>query len=706
MVKGIYCAACIQKIESALQAHAAVEHVRLNFSTGRLSVSWRGDVALSDLFAADITALGYDVFPYDPAQHETADQSEWRFLITCLSIAGFAMGNLMLISAGLWITDMDAMGEQTRKLFHLISGLIAVPAIIAAGRPFFKSALGVLRRGHTNMDVPISLALVLATGMSIWETIDGAEHAYFDSAVMLTFFLLIGRVLDFQARKSARSAATDLTQRMQGFATIINQSGRHESILASKIEAGMRLFVAPGEKIAADGVVESGESEVDASLVTGESLPVFCKAGDQVYAGTINHDAPLVIQAGADSHKSVLSDIVRMMEHAEQGRAKYVRLADRAAKLYTPVVHVMALAAFLYWTYWGGMAWQDSLLVAVTVLIITCPCALGLAVPVVQVLASGLLMRRHIYLKSGDALEKLAAVDMAVFDKTGTLTLGQASLLNKQAFDADAVYPFWSLAHHSAHPLSQALVAAFSDDFDSPAEIEGIKTVSGQGVEGVCNGQPIRLGRPDWCGYEGDINHTGLTLCAQHGGRGALLFLFEDSLRSDAADIWARLVQSLTGLTILSGDREKAVQHVADQLGQVPYKAQMLPADKFAHIQNLQTQGHKVLAVGDGLNDAALLAQADVSMAPHSALDITQNSADIVFVGDHMAPVYQSYQIACKADQLVRVNFWLAIIYNVIAVPIAFMGYVTPMVAAIAMSGSSLLVILNSFRLKWFDKQI
>ena len=693
-VGGVHCALCIQKIESRLQTHHDVRHARLNFSTGRLAIVWDGDIENADIMVDDIQALGYSVHPFDPGGEENAESRENRFLLLCLGVAGFAMGNIMLLSVGLWATDQETMGLATRGLLHWVSALIAIPAIIYAGRPFFRSALSALKNGHTNMDVPISLALVLATGMSVFETIHHGEHVYFDSAVMLMFFLLIGRYLDFRARRHARSAATDLMQTLSGFATVVEGS-RTRPVLIRDLAEGMLVQVAAGDKIPIDGVIENGTTMIDTALITGETLPRQAGIGDTVHAGTINQSTPIIIKVSKAAEDSLLADIVRLMEQAEQAQANRVRLADKAARLYTPLVHSLAALAFILWFFILGAQWQDALLIAVTVLIITCPCALGLAVPVVQVLATGRLMKQGVLVKSGDALERLAQADTIIFDKTGTLTLGRPAL--QPGYDSDFLQLAASLASHSSHPLSKAIAHAYQGDL---LPIEEVIEHPGAGLKGLYNGQKVRLGSAKWCG----IDTQGDSLTRIHlglDGREVTHFDLDDELRTDAEKVLSALRGKGFHMMLLSGDRASVAETIGRKLGINTIHAEKTPVDKADIQAALRDQGHKVLMVGDGLNDAPALAAADVSMAPGTAVDMAQNTADIVFMGDHLSPVADTIAVARKTQSLVIGNFALAIAYNIIAIPLAFAGFVTPMIAALAMSGSSLLVIANSFRLKY-----
>ncbi len=690
-VDGIHCARCIWAIESALAKADGITNARVNMSTSRLLIEWQGSAAQADDYAAIVQSLGYAL---TPANITPTAEPQDKFLLRCVAVAGFAMGNIMLLSVALWSSDQTLMGIATRSLFHWASAAIALPTIAYAGRPFFRSAYAALSHRRTNMDVPISLALILSCAMSLFETIHHGEHAYFDSAVMLLFFLLIGRWLDARARGKARENATSLLSMMQGTATLIEGTAAR-AIAIKDLREGMRLHIAAGEKIPTDAIIESGSSELDTSLVTGETTPHPVSAGDTIYGGTINLSAPLIAQVQKPSDQSLLADIVRLLEQAEQGRARYVRLADRAAKLYTPVVHTLAASAFAGWIILGGMAWQDALLIAVTTLIITCPCALALAVPVVQVLATGWLMKRGILVKSGDALERLAAIDSVAFDKTGTLTRGTPTLLT-QPDHPDALQLAASLAVHSRHPLSLALCAA---NTQSLLPLTAPREETGCGIEARWQGKWLSIGRRSWCGDESAPIDPLQELWLEVEGSQPLRFTFSDPLRDDATAITQKLqAQSLT-LHILSGDRADVVIDVANTLRIPHYRAACLPADKVRILEQLRTSGHRVLMVGDGLNDAPALAEASVSMSPASGMDITQNTADIVFQGSRLAPVAQALTMARFSTRLVKQNFALAIGYNCIAIPLAVAGYVTPLVAAIAMSSSSLLVILNAFRI-------
>ena len=694
IVEGVHCGGCVRRIESALSGEADVSRARVNLSTRRLSLGWSGGAARANDLAARVAGLGFSVAPYDPGELDESDALAEKELLRALAVAGFAAGNVMLLSVAVWAGHFQDMGPATRGLLHWFSALIALPAILYAGRPFFRSALEGLAAGRANMDLPISLAVVLAGGMSLFETLRGGPHVYFDSAVTLLFFLLIGRFLDRRARGKARAAAGRLLALGRRPATVLGDDGARVLLPADRIRTGMRVLAAAGERIPVDGAVLDGRSEVDTSLITGETLPEAVAPGGRVFAGTLNLAAPLTLEVAAVGEGTLLAEIVRLMELAEQRRARFVDLAERIARLYAPLVHGLALAAFLGWTVLGGLAWQEALMIAVAVLIITCPCALGLAVPAVQVIASGRLLRRGILLKSATALERLATVDTVVFDKTGTLTEGRPAL-EAADLDPEALGLAASLAGASRHPLARALAAAAPD----VPVAAGVREVPGCGLIWDGPAGEVRLGKRSWCGVAEEETAAGPELWLAAPGRAPLRFAFADALRADARAVVAALRARGLAVEILSGDRLTTVARAAGDLGIADFRAGCAPAEKVAHLESLAARGRRVLMVGDGLNDAPALAAATVSASPSSALDISQTAADAVFQGAALAPVLELLTVARRADRLVKQNLGLALGYNLLTVPLALAGLVTPLIAAVAMSSSSLVVIGNALRL-------
>jgi len=691
VLPGVKCAACIAKIENGLRPIPGVRDARVNFTSKRVSIDHSSEVTAEALRRA-IGELGFDAESVS-AVAPSADRAESTALLRALAVAGFGAMNVMLLSVSVWA---GASGP-TRDLFHWLSALIAMPTVAYAGRPFFKSAWAALRRRRTNMDVPISIGVVLATVLSLFETIVGGPHTYFDGAVSLLFFLLVGRYLDCAMRDRARDGVTALMRETAPGATILLPGGNTAWKRAADLEPGMRMLVAAGERFAADGVVEEGESTVDCSLVTGETLPEALSAGGTAAAGTLNLSHPLTVRVTAAGDRTSLAEIMRMMEAAGQSRSLYVRIADRAARLYAPAVHALALLSFGGWML-AGAGWHQSLLIAVAVLIITCPCALGLAVPVAQVVAAGALMRRGILVKDGSALERLAEANCVRLDKTGTVTRGRLQPIGSLSLTPDEKQAVLALARASLHPLSRALAAYLEGQQVMAAPVEDLREHPGLGIEGRLRGARVALGRPSWLGAEAGEGAT-LQVAFVSGGSTPALLRFADEIRIDARDTIEQLAAMGLDPAILSGDRQEAVKPVAQALG-TPALAELMPADKVNTIALLQAAARRVLMVGDGLNDGPALAAGHVSMAPASATDVGQSAADVVFLGDRLMPVAVAVRAARRTRSIVRQNFALAIGYNLLAVPLAISGRVTPLIAAAAMSTSSVLVLANALRLR------
>jgi Cu2+-exporting ATPase len=550
------------------------------------------------------------------------------------------------------------------------------------------------------MDVPITLGVLLALGMSVVETLGHAEHAYFDSATMLLAFLLVGRFLDQNMRRRTRAVAGNLAALKAETAVKFVTPEEIREVPVTAIHPGDMVLVRPGERISVDGTVIEGRSEIDQSLVTGETAPAPASKGTSVYAGTVNISGTLRIRVAAAAKGTLLDEVTRLLDSAVQARSHYVRLAERAARLYAPLVHAAALTTLIGWLAFGA-SWHDAIVTAIAVLIITCPCALGLAILAVQVVASGALFRAGVLLNAGDAIERLADVDTIVFDKTGTLTLPDPEVVNAADIPAERLMLAGRLALMSRHPLAQAVARAAG----VKTPLDGAVEEPGQGVSAVVDGVDVRLGRPSFCGA--DSLSEALTSADPDASQIAFgygperyVFAIRQRLRIDAVGVVAGLRQRGLAVEILSGDRADAVARVAHELGLEAWRAGLTPAEKIAHIERLKAGGRRVLMVGDGLNDAPALAAADVSLSPISAVHLSQAAADAVFLGDRLAPVAQALLLAGKAKQLMRENLWLAVIYNAIAVPIAIAGLATPLVAALAMSGSSVLVTANALRAK------
>ena len=687
----IHCAACMRTVEAALTAVPGVSSARVNLTLKRVAVVARPDITVDDLVPV-VQAAGFEAHELDTtALAATETDRAGRDLLMRLAVAGFAAMNVMLLSIAVW----SGAEGNTRDLFHWVSALIVIPAVAFSAQPFFGNAVQALKAGRLNMDVPISLAILLALATSLWETALSGEHAYFDAAIALTFFLLTGRYLDHRTRSVARSAAEELAALEVLRAWRLTDAGE-EQVSVSDLSIGDVVRVRPGARLPVDGTVVAGASELDRSLLTGETVPVTAAPGHGVSAGEVNLTGPLEVRATAVGRDTALQRMADLVAVAESGRSRYTSLADKAAKLYAPGVHILSALAFLGWLMWSGDL-RVAVNIAAAVLIITCPCALGLAVPAVTTAASGRLFRRGLLIKDATALERLAQVDTVVFDKTGTLTAGTPEVTNAGDVSRRDLEVALALAEGSAHPLAIALTQAARSAGIKAATLTRVTEVPGQGTRGTWRGQDVRLGRASWVGA-GASAQTATWL--RIGDRPARAFTFTDRLRDGAEDAVRGLKAAGCRVILLSGDAKAPVATLADRLGIADWTSEMLPADKAARIDALTRDGARVLMVGDGLNDTVALAAAHVSMSPASALDAARVASDIVLLGDSLAAIPEAVGTARKAVRRIRENFRLATWYNVLAVPLAVAGLCSPLIAALAMSASSITVSLNALRLR------
>lgn len=692
-VPDMHCAACIRSIEHELSQLEMVSFARVNMSTKRVKVKFKALAGAAPMDMVEtMRRAGYRSFLLD-VEEAGADKSLPK-LILAMAVAGFAAMNIMLFSVSIW----SGANESTRDLFHWISALIAVPTVFFSGQIFYRSAWGALRHGRLNMDVPISLAVLLALGLSLFETINSGAHAYFDASVSLLFFLLIGRTLDHVMRERARSAVRGLASLAPKGAVRILPDGAREFIKLNDVQVGMVLEVAAGERVPVDGRVIEGKSELDMSLVTGETVPELCGKDSTVLGGATNLSGVLKIEVEKAAHQSFLARMIELMDAAEGSRAGYKRIADRAAEIYAPFVHLMALFTFLGWGLYTG-DWYHATVTAISVLIITCPCALALAVPIVHVVAAGRLFERGVMMKDGAALERLAHVTKIAFDKTGTLTVGTPIFRGQILGDDKAIDRALQMAQLSRHPFSKAFVRAYKGR--AVVALADAEEKPGSGVEAHIDGQVWRWGRADFC----DANFKGSDAARSEvylsrDGQMVAGFGFEDVLRPDAQDALASLKSNGYDLAIFSGDRKQVVASVARTLNVDHALGALTPDQKVEAIKVAGEGDGKVLMVGDGINDAPALRAAHVSMAPSSAADIGRNAADFIFTHNRLADVQFALKLSKRASRIVAQNFGLAVCYNAVAIPLAVMGYATPLLAALAMSSSSLIVTLNALRLR------
>ncbi len=685
-IPDLHCAGCISTVERTINALSGVVSARVNLSQKRVTAVVQPEVSEETLITA-LAATGRAAEALNSDVMAAEDDPTGRALLTALGVSGFAMMNVMLLSVSVW-SGADA---TTREFLHWISAAIALPAVAFSARPFFFAGWRAVRHRQLNMDVPIAVSIALAASMSLFETAYGGKHAYFDAALSLTFFLLLGRYLDHRTRIAARSAAQELSALEASLALRLS-GDREETVPVEALSIGDRIRIAPGMRVPVDGIVETSFGDLDRSHLTGEAAPEAVRAGDVAESGALVLTTPLIIRATAVGADSTIRQMAEMISAAEAGRAKYATLADRAARYYAPAVHLLALAALGYWMTVEGDV-RHAVNIAVAVLIITCPCALALAAPAVATAAAGSLFRRGVLLKHGDALERLAEVDTVVFDKTGTLTTGEPHLTSHHSEEVLSLAA--ALARNSAHPYSIAIVQAANAAGLTLPHVEDVREVPGRGIQAVLDGQLVRLGSGDWLKAP---NRTGATIWLNVGDGVLHEFSLEETLRPGADQLVKDLCANGRAIKILSGDGNQQVSDIARHLGITDFQAGLKPEEKSRVLENLGRNGHFVLMIGDGLNDATALSLSHVSISPASALDCARAASDIVLLGDSLQPISVAMHVAQSARRRIVENFLIAIAYNLIAVPVALTGFATPLIAAIAMSASSVSVSINAVR--------
>lgn len=617
-------------------------------------------------------------------------------LLRALAVAGFCAMNIMLLSVSVWA----GADVGTRQAFHLLSAGLALPAILYAGSSFYISAWRAIMHGRMNMDVPISVGVLLSFGLSVYDTVTNAPQAYFEAGTSLLFVLLGGRLLDHTMRSKAKSAVAGLARLMPQGANVVSDDGSVDYLPLADVRPGMRLLVTAGGRVPTDGIVVEGRSELDASLVTGESAWKPIDPDSEVRAGEINRGGPFMFKSSVAPGDSLLSEMANMLAAAEDGRSHYRRLADRAASLYAPVVHFLSFLAFAGWLYASGDI-HRALTIAIAVLVITCPCALGLAVPMVQVVLARRLFDRGVMATDGSAFERLAEIDIVVFDKTGTLTTGESALLNSHQITDARLAIAGSMGRLSGHPLSKALRLAQTKSGLEVVAFDGVQEIAGFGLEATIGADIYRLGRRNWAATPDapPIVSPASSVILSKNDEALAEFVFGETIRPGAAGLVQALRSKRIDVQILSGDSQQAVASIACSVGIERFEPELLPGDKVRAITDLQSKGRKVLMVGDGINDAPSLRAAYVSMAPASASDIGRSAADFVFLDSNLSVVFDAMEAARKAARLVKQNFGLAVVYNALSLPLALAGFVTPLMAAVAMSTSSILVVANALRL-------
>ncbi|MFZ2620825.1 MAG: heavy metal translocating P-type ATPase [Alphaproteobacteria bacterium] len=695
MVDGIHCAACMAKLEQALLATAGITTARLNLTTKRVKVVWQGTPAVMLKGITHAAKAGYILTPYNPETLENKAHAHEAWLLRCLAVAGFGSMNVMLLSVAMW---GGAMPPHQLALMQWFSALITLPTIAYAGQPYFQAAAHALKNRRTSMEVPISIALILTTALSVFDTTQGHGETYFESAVMLLFFLLTGRYLEARVQGHSRNAAEHLMGLQHHHVAVLGKQDKITMQPSATVPLGALVLWRQGERLGVDGTIHhttpQGHSHIDTSLLTGESLPREVAMGDSVQAGMVNRGDTLTVKVTAVGQATVLAELARLTDNATSVKNNYTRLADRMARAYAPVVHSMALLTFILWQ-WLGLDWHESLLRAAAVLIVTCPCALALAIPTVHVAIIGRLLRQGVILKSGDALEKLAEVDTVVLDKTGTLTTGHLQWLSGGTVAERTLAARMALA--SRHPVAQALVRAVPPTSPLPHT----KEIAGQGLQSTYKNHPIRLGSAAFCGVKNPPARAPhqAEVWLKIGANSPIRLLLQDTLRPHAAEAISQLQQLNLQVRVLSGDTPANVQALTSPLGIEGAEGHATPQRKQQVLAQLLANHRTVMMVGDGLNDAPSLALAPVGVSFGKATDLAKLSADIILQQESLLILPRIWHLAKVAKRGVFVNFGMSLAYNVVAIPLAVAGFITPLWAAVLMSASSIMVVANAARL-------
>ncbi|MDP1681370.1 MAG: heavy metal translocating P-type ATPase [Burkholderiales bacterium] len=711
LLEGIRCAACVWLNEQHLASLPGVLSVDINYTTRRARVRWDdSQIHLSDILRA-VAAIGYTAHPFDATRQEDVQRRERRIALRRLAIAGLSMMQVMMYAIPAYLDD-GSMSADIQSLMRWASLLLTLPVVLYSSAPFFLGAWRDVSSKRVGMDVPVALGILVAFSASCYATLAMHGEVYFDSIAMFVFLLLGGRYLEMGARERAAQAADRLAKLIPAIAVrfvdfALNRNT--EDIAVAQLASGDHVLIRPGAAIPADGVVVEGQSEADESLLTGESRAIDKRAGDALVGGAINISGPLVMRVTHIGQDTVLAGMLRLLDRAQSEKPQLALLADRAAQIFVAVILVIAALAALVWYVIDP---SKAIFIAVSVLVVTCPCALSLATPAALTAATGALTRIGLLVTRGHALETLARVTDVIFDKTGTLTLGRTVLRQTQTLsDAPAVHCLQlanALEQGSEHSLAQALRQA------GPSQLVAadVRNTPGSGIEGVIEGMRLRIGslafvaelagtlpgklRPH------DAAHTLIGLGSAQGW--LALFEIGDSLRAEAAQLVSALQARGLRVHLLSGDSEGAVNAVARQLGIEQVQAQAKPEDKVRYVQALQAQGAVVAMVGDGVNDAPVLAQAQVSIAMGGGASVAHAAADVVMLSGSLLRIDEALDKAAATRRIVRQNLLWALVYNLIAIPPALLGFVTPWMAGIGMSLSSLIVVVNALRLADHEK--
>lgn len=699
-IEGITCAACAWLIEHRLNALPGVTSSAVNLSHHRLRVSWNPQQLKLSQLLAELAAIGYDAQPYEPDQAQARMQYEERMNVRRLIIAAVGMMQVMMFSIPIYVSGPGEISDDFYALFHWLSFALATPVVFFSAQPFFRNALRDLRTGVLGMDVPVSLAIGGAYLASSYAVLFNVGVVYFDSVAMFTFFLLFGRYVESRARRRSGHSGNALSGVLPISATRLEDDGSERILPASELAPDDRVLIKPGHGVPADGVIEEGESSLDESMLTGEYLPVTRRMGDRIIGGSQNMENPLVIRVTHAGKDAQVAGIVDLTDRAFASRPRLAQMAARMAHLFVLRLLVVTACVTIAWWFIDP---SRVLWVLLSVLVVTCPCALALATPAALTAGHGQLRKRGVLITRADAMETLSNVTRVIFDKTGTLTRGEMHVTQIKPFGeltaerAQAIAA--ALEAHSEHPIARA----FRPFRDATLQAREIHSYTGQGLEGTLEGVRWRLGKPEFAAHEPIAAPAkGQWLLLSEDGKPRAWFGLHDGIRDDAAATVDALHAQGFSVELLSGDTEDAVESLASQLGIATWHSGTSPEGKLARLKELQAAGETVLMVGDGINDVPVLAGADVAIAMNGATDLARTRADAILLSPRLMRIFEAIEISRATRRIMRQNMIWSVCYNFSALPLAAMGLVPPWLAAIGMSLSSLVVVGNALRLsRW-----
>jgi len=731
ILEGINCPACIWINEQNLQSLPGVIEIKVNYASRRARVRWdNGQIHLSDILHA-IHRIGYAAHPFDPDKQQHLLEQERKTLLRRLGIAGIFGMQVMMLSIPLYTGNWSESDLEYQRFFYWVCLLLTLPVVLYSARTFFEPAWRDIKNHRVGMDVPVSLGILLAFIGSAWTTLfnGSSDHVYYDSVVMFSFFLLAGRYMELMARKKAVEVTENLVRITPAIATrLINKeavtdnldpdniSWAEETVPVVKISPGDRLLIRAGEHIPVDGVIVSGKTTIDESMLTGESTPLQKAVGMAVIGGSINVESPIQIEVEKVGQDTVLSHILRILERAQSERPSIAGISDLVAKWFVTCVLIITSLVAIYWFGTGNERWFQ---ITLSVLVVSCPCALSLATPAAITTATGALMRAGILSTRGHALETLGRSTHVIFDKTGTLTHGKLKLVETTCFSQESKQGCLNIASsleaQSEHPIARALIDA-NESTDNESACNIVNT-PGQGIEGNVGNKHYFIGTPV---FIKDKNGKTLEQAKYHDlhkqGHTVILladetniqcaFLLADSIRDGAAQLIAALKDAGKEVILMTGDNKQSAELVAHALAIDHVYAALKPEDKLTRVNELQSRGAIIAMVGDGINDAPVLAGAQVSIAMGSGTELARASADLIFMNEKFQNLLMAFIISDKTLNIIRQNIIWAITYNILALPAAIMGYIPPWLAAVGMSLSSLLVVTNALRINYHKLKI